>query len=95
MIHLLKNALIKNDDGKTKIVNTTLKKDDKTKIVSTTAENKNSSCKVYIIFMTIAFTILTEISIYFVYYNRLLSKNKFFCTKSNAHKETLIWQQNI
>ena len=69
--------------------------DDETKIVNTTVENKNSSCKVYIIFMTIAFTILTGITIYFVYYNWFLIKNKVFCTKSNTHKETLIWQQNI
>ena len=69
--------------------------DDKTKIVNTTVENKNSSCKMYVIFMTIAFTILTGITIYFVYYNWFLIKNKVFCTKSNTHKETLIWRQNI
>ena len=69
--------------------------DDETKIVNVTVENKNSSCKVYIIFMTIAFTILTGITIYFVYYNWFLIKNKVFCTKSNTHKETLIWRQNI
>ena len=67
------------------------KNDDKMKIVDVTVGNKNSSCKVYIIFMTIAFTILTGITIYFVYYNWFFIKNKVFCTKSNTHKGTLIW----
>ena len=84
-----------NDDDKTKIINTTLNNDDKAKIVNTVVKNKNSSCKLYIIFMTIVFTILTGITIYFVYYNWFLIKNKVFCTKSNTHKETLIWRQNI
>ena len=85
----------KNDDDKTKIVNTIVKNDDKTKIVKTTVENKNSSCKVYIISMTISFTILTVITIYFIYYNWFLIKNKGFCGKSNTQKEILIWRQNI
>ena len=45
--------------------------------------------------MTIAFTILTGITFYYVYNNWFLTKNKVFCTKSNTHKETLIWRQNI
>ena len=49
----------------------------------------------YIIFMTIVFTILTGITIYSVYYNWFLIKKKVFCTKSNTHKETPIWRQNI
>ena len=69
--------------------------DDKTKLVNMTVENENSSCKVYIIFMTIAFTIVTGITLYFVYYNWFLIKNNVFCTKSNTHKETIIWRQNI
>ena len=83
------------NDDETKIVNITVENDDKTKIVNVTVENKNSSCKVYIVFMTIAFTILSGITICFVYYNWFLIKNKVFCTKSNTHKETLIWRQNI
>ena len=91
---LIEECTKNDDDDKTKIVNITVENDDKTKIVNVTVENKNSSCKVYIIFMTIAFTILTGITIYFVYYNWFLIKNKVFCTKSNTHKETLIWRQN-
>ena len=66
------------------------KNDDKMKIVDVTVGNKNSSCKVYIIFMTIAFTIFTGVTIYFVYYNWSFIKNNIFCIKSNAYKETLI-----
>ena len=51
------------------LVNITVQNDDKTKIVNITVENENSSCKVYIVLMTIVFTILTGITIYFVYYN--------------------------
>ena len=67
----------KNDD-ETKIVNTTVKNDDQTKIVNVTVENENSSGKVYIISMTIAFTILTGVTTYFVYCNWFLIKNKVF-----------------
>ena len=67
------------------------KNDDKMKIVDVTVGNKNSSCKVYIIFMTIAFTIFTGVTIYFVYYNWSFIKNKNFCIKSNTDKETLIY----
>ena len=80
-----------DDDGKTKIVNITVENDDKTKIANVTVESKNSSCKVYIIFMLIAPTTLTGNTIYFVYYNWFLIKNKVLCTKSNTHKETLIY----
>ena len=84
-----------DDDDEAKIVNITVENDDKTKIVNVTVKNKNSSCKVYIVLMTVAFIILTGITIYFIYYNWFLIKNKFFCTKPNTHKETLIWRQNI
>ena len=40
-------------------------------------ENKYSSCKVYIIFMIVVFTIFAGITIYFVYYNCSLIKNMF------------------
>ena len=63
------------------------KNDDKMKIVDVTVGNKNSSCKVYIIFMTIAFTIFTGVTIYFVYYNWSLIKNNISCTKFNTHKK--------
>ena len=69
--------------------------DNETKIVNITVENENnyenSSCKVYIILMTVVFTIFTRIIIYFVYYNWFFIKNKIFCIKSNTHKETIIW----
>ena len=64
--------------------------DDKTKIVNITIENKNSSCKVYIVLMTVVFTSFTGVTIYFVYYNWSFIKNNIFCIKSNAYKETLI-----
>ena len=40
--------------------------------------------------MTVAFTIFTGITIYFVYYNWSLIKNKVSCIKSNTHKKTII-----
>ena len=49
-----------------------------TKIVNITVENENSSCKVYIILMTVVFTIFTGIIIYFVYYNWSFIKIRFF-----------------
>ena len=50
----------------------------------TLAENENSyykcsSCKVYIVFMIVVFTIFTGITIYFVYYNWSLIKNNVSC----------------
>ena len=65
--------------------------DNETKLVNTTVENENSSCKVYIVVMTVVFTIFTLIIIYFVYYNWSLIKNNISCTKFNADKETIIW----
>ena len=69
---------------------------DEIKLVNITlVENENnsehSSCKVYIVLMTVVFTIFTGITIYFVYYNRSLIKSNISCTKFNTHKETLIW----
>ena len=65
--------------------------DDETKLVNITVENENSSCKMYIVLMTVVFIIFTGIIIYFVYYNWSFIKNKIFCIKSNTHKETIIW----
>ena len=70
-----------NNDG-TKLVNITI------------AENENSysnSRKVYIVLLSVVFTIFTGITIYFVYYNWYLIKNNISCTKFNTHKEALIW----
>ena len=64
---------------------------DEIKIVHITfVENKNSycnSCKMYIVPMTVAFTIFTGVTIYFVYYNWSLIKNNISCTKFNTHKK--------
>ena len=62
----------------------------------TPTENENSSyqcssCKVYVVFMIVVFTISTGITIYFDYYNWSLIKNNVSCIKFNAHKETKIW----
>ena len=61
----------------------------------TAAKNENnykySSCKMYIVFLIVVFTIFTGITIYFVYYNWPLIKNNVSCIKFNTHKETEIW----
>ena len=54
-------------------------------------ENKYSSCTMYIVLMIVVCTILTGITIYFVYYNWPLIKNNVFCIKFGTHKETKIW----
>ena len=61
-----------------------------TKIVNITVKNENSSCKVYIVLMTVVFTILAGIIIYFVYFNRSLIKINISCIKFYTHKETII-----
>ena len=40
--------------------------DDEAKIVNITVENKNSSCKVYIVHITVVFTIFAGITILFI-----------------------------
>ena len=77
----LVNITVTENDNQTKIVNITVtKNDNKTKIVNKTVEN---SCKVYIILTIVAIVISTVFSVYFVYYNWFLIKNKDFCTKYN------------
>ena len=65
------------------------------KLVEITVKNENnykySSCKVYIVFMMVFFTIFTDITIYFVYYNWSLIKNNVSCIKFSTGKETEIW----
>ena len=53
-------------------------------------ENKYSFCRVYIVLMTVIFTIFTRITIYFVYYDWSLIKNNVSCIKFSTHKETKI-----
>ena len=54
---------------------TVTKNDNQTKIVNKTVEK---SCKMYIILTIVAIVISTVYSIYFVYYNWFLIKNKDF-----------------
>ena len=61
--------------------------DNETKTVNITVENENTSCKVYIVLMTVVFTIFTGIIIYFVYYIWSFIKNKIFCIKSKITKK--------
>ena len=63
------------------------------KITLTENENsyKCSPCTVHMVLMTVFFTIFTGITIYFVYYNWSLIKNKVSCIKFGIHKETKIW----
>ena len=55
------------------------------------SENKYSSCTVYIVLMIVVFTIFTEITTYFVYYNWSFIKNNVSSIKFGTHKETKIW----
>ena len=67
------------------------------KLANITVESENiyykcSSCKVYIVFMIVYFTILTGITIYFFYYyNWSVIKNNVSWIKFNTGKETKIW----
>ena len=66
------------------------------KLVNIPVENENSyykcsSSKVYIVFMRVVFTIITGITIYFVYYNCSLIKSNFSCIKFNPRKDTQTW----
>ena len=80
---------IEYDDNKTKlIIITVTKNDNQTKIVYKTVK---SSCKVYIVLTIVSIVISTADTIYFVYYNWFLIKNRDFFTKYNTRKETLIW----
>ena len=84
----LVNITVTKNNNQTKLVNMTVtKNDNKTKIVNKTVEN---SCKVYIILTIVAIVISTVYSIYFVYYNWVLIKNKDFFNKYNTRRETLI-----
>ena len=97
-IDLIVEKCIEHDDDKTKLVNKTVPKNDnqtkliiitvtktdnKTKIVNKTVEN---SCLVYIILTYYSHTIVlsTAYTIYFVYYNWFLIKNKVIFTKYNT-----------
>ena len=84
IIDLIVEKYTEHDDDKTKLVNIT---DNQTKIVNKTVEN---SCKVYIILTIVAIVISTAFSVYFVYHNWFLIKNKYFCTKYDTRKETII-----
>ena len=85
----LVNITVTKNDNQTKIVNITVtKNNNQTKLVNKTVEN---SCKVYIILTIVTIVISAGITIYFVYYNWFLIKNRDFITKYNTRRETLIW----
>ena len=90
----LNKIICNNKQKRKKLIDPLIKKctknDNETKIVNITVENENSSCKVYIVLMTVVFTTFTAITIYFVCYNWSLIKNKVLCFKSNTHKKTII-----
>ena len=82
-----------------KLIDKCTKITEEVKLANTTIfENENeygscerSSCRVYIVFMIVVFTIFIGITIYFVYYNWSLIKNNVSCIKFNTCKETKIW----
>ena len=63
------------------------------KIVPSENENnyKYNSCKVYIVFMIVVFTIFTGITVYLIYYNWSLIKNNVSRIKFSTRKKTTIW----
>ena len=78
-----------NKNNKTKLtIITVTKTDNKTKLVNKTVKN---SCKVYIVLTAVSVVISTVYTIYFVYYNLFLIKNKDYFTKYNTRSETIIW----
>ena len=90
LIDLLNEECIEyDDDDQTKVVNITVTKTDhKTKIFNKTIKN---SSKVYIVLTIVSIVISTPYTYYFVYCNWFLIKNKFFFTKCNTRRETLIY----
>ena len=88
IIDLIVEKCTEYDDNKTKIVNITDNKTDNKIIVTKTVKG---SCKVYIILTLISIVISAVYTIYFVYYNWFLIKNKDIFTKYNTRKETLIY----
>ena len=60
----------------------------KKKIVNKTVKH---SCKAYIVLTIVSIVISTVYTIYFVYNNWFLIKNKDIFTKYNTRRETLIW----
>ena len=92
----LVNITITKNNDETKLVSITIaENNNETKLVNITiGKNENShcsSCKVYIRLMIVAIVTSTGVTTYFVYYNWSFIRNKVFCIKSNAHKETLIY----
>ena len=100
IIDLIIEKCIEYDDNKTKLINITYNKtnnktdnkadnkaDNKT-IVTKTVKN---SCKLYIILTIASIVISIVCTIYFVYYNWFLYKNKDLFTKYNTRRETLIY----
>ena len=85
----LVNKTVTKSDNKTKLVIITVtKNDNQTKIVNKTVKN---SFKMYIVLTIASIVISTVYTIYFVYYNWFLIKNKDLFTKYHTRRETLIW----
>ena len=85
----LGNRTVTKTDNKTKlIIITVTKTDNQTKIVNKAVKK---SCKVYIVLTIASIVISTDYTIYFVYYNWFLFKNKDIFTKYNTRRETLVW----
>ena len=85
----LVNKTVTKTDNKTKlIIITVTKTDNQTKIVNKTVKN---SCKVYIVLTIVSIVISTVYTIYFVYSNWFLIKNKDIFNKYDTRRETLIW----
>ena len=75
------------------IIDECTKTTEEVKLVEITVQNEDSyykcsSCRVYIVFMIVVFTIFAGFTIYFVYYNWCLIKNNVSCIKFNTRKET-------
>ena len=91
IIDLIVEKCIKydDDDDKTRLVNKNVtKNDNQTKKVNKTVKN---SCQVYIVLTIVSIVISTVYTIFFVYYNWFLIKNKDLFSKYNTRRETLIW----
>ena len=78
------NKTVTKTDNKTKLVIITVtKSDNQTKIVNKTVKN---SCKVYIVLTIVSIVLSAVYTIYFIYYNRFISKSKDIFTKYNTDK---------
>ena len=77
-----------------KLIDECIETIEEAKIVNITVENENNyectSCIVYIVLMIVAFTIFAAITVYLIYYNWYLIKNKNLMNLiiKNGHNKT-------